>query len=67
MLKLAAIVYIMIGTTLAGVFVVAALSMGRMEAMTIAMAALAGAIVALPVAWGVAAKLDRAIRPTQAS
>ena len=63
MLKLAAMIYIMVGSMLAGVFVVAALTMGRMDAMSIALAAAAGALVAIPAAWMVAARLNRAIRP----
>ncbi|MCC0034075.1 MAG: hypothetical protein H6887_02265 [Hoeflea sp.] len=63
MLKLAAMVYIIVGSMLAGSFVVAALTMDRMDAMSISVAAALGALVALPVAWLIAAKLDKAIRP----
>lgn len=63
MLKLAAMVYIMVGSMLAGSFVVAVLTMGRMDALSISVAAVLGALVALPVAWMVAAKLNKAIRP----
>lgn len=63
MLKLAAMVYIMVGSMLAGSFVVAVLTMGRMDALSISVAAVLGALVALPVAWIVAAKLNKAIRP----
>ncbi len=63
MLKLVAIVYIMVGSVLAGSFVVAALTMERMDAASISIAALIGAIVAMPVAWYVATKLNKAIRP----
>ena len=62
MLKLVAIVYIMVGSMLAGSFVVAALSMNRMDAASIAIAALVGALVAMPVSWLIAGKLNRAIR-----
>jgi len=64
MFKLAATVYIMVGSMLAGSFVVAALTMGRMDATSISLAAAAGAVVALPVAWVIASKLNKAIRPT---
>jgi hypothetical protein len=63
MLKLAATIYIMVGSMLAGSFVVAALTMGRMDAVSISVAAVLGALAALPVAWIVAAKLNKAIRP----
>jgi preprotein translocase subunit SecF len=63
MLKLTAMVYIMVGSVLAGSFVVAALTMGRMDATSISVAALIGALVALPVSWFVAGKLNKAIRP----
>ena len=63
MLKLAALVYIMVGSVLAGSFVVAALTMGRVDAISISVAAVLGALVALPVAWFVAARLNKAIRP----
>ena len=63
MLKLVAIVYIMVGSMLAGSFVVAALTMDRMDAASIAIAALLGALAAMPVSWVIAAKLNRAIRP----
>ncbi|WP_420408810.1 hypothetical protein [Hoeflea sp.] len=63
MLKLAAIVYILVASVLAGSFVVAALTVGRMDALSISGAALAGALVALPVSWFVAGKLNKTIRP----
>lgn len=63
MLKLAAMVYIIVGSMLAGSFVIAALVLDRMDAMSISLAAALGALVALPVAWLIAAKLDKAFRP----
>ncbi|MEQ8479554.1 MAG: hypothetical protein RIC18_02775 [Hoeflea sp.] len=63
MLKLAAIVYILVASVLAGSFVVAALTIGRMDALSISGAAVAGALVALPAAWIVAGRLNKAIRP----
>ncbi|MDP2122547.1 MAG: hypothetical protein Q8S27_08120 [Hoeflea sp.] len=67
MLKLVAIVYIMVGSMLAGSFIVAALTMDRMDAVSISIAAVAGALVAIPISWFVAAKLNSAIRPARAS
>jgi quinol-cytochrome oxidoreductase complex cytochrome b subunit len=63
MLKLVAVIYIMVGSMLAGSFVVAALTLDRMDAVSISIAALIGAIVAMPVSWFIAKKLDKAIRP----
>lgn len=63
MLKLVAIVYIMVGSMLAGSFVVAALTLERMDALSISIAALIGAIVAMPVSWLIADRLNKAIRP----
>ncbi|MEP3437852.1 MAG: hypothetical protein ABJN75_13880 [Hoeflea sp.] len=63
MLKLVAVIYIMVGAMLAGSFIVAALSVDRMDAASISLAALAGALVAIPVSWFVAGKLNKAIRP----
>ncbi|MCO6409782.1 MULTISPECIES: CTP synthetase [Hoeflea] len=63
MLKLAAMIYIIVGSMLAGSFVVAALTMGRMDALSISVAAVLGAVAALPVAWIVAGRLNKAIRP----
>ena len=63
MLKLAAMVYIMAGSMLAGSFVVAALTIGRMDAISITVAAVLGALAALPLAWFVASRIYKAIRP----
>ncbi|MDP2732494.1 MAG: hypothetical protein Q8O63_05215 [Hoeflea sp.] len=63
MLKLTALVYIIVGSMLAGSFVIAALTMGRVDAVSISAAAAIGALVALPVSWLVAVKLNQAIRP----
>lgn len=51
MLRLAAILYSLIGTTLAGSFMVAALVAGFDTLIPIVASALTGAIVALPVTW----------------
>ena len=63
MLRLVAMVYIIVGSMLAGSFVIAALVLGRMDAMSIAVAAALGALAALPVAWAIASKLNKTIRP----
>lgn len=65
MLKLAATVYIMVGSMLAGSFVIAALTLERMDAASISIAALIGALVALPVSWVIAGKLNKAINPAK--
>ena len=67
MLKLVAVVYIMVGSMLAGSFIVAALTVNRMDAVSISVAALLGALAAIPVSWFIAAKLNKAIRPARAS
>ncbi|WP_340159941.1 hypothetical protein [uncultured Hoeflea sp.] len=63
MLKLAAMVYIVVGSMVAGSFVVAALTLGRMDAVSISIAAVLGALIALPIAWLIASRLNRSIRP----
>ncbi|PHR25709.1 MAG: hypothetical protein COA37_02480 [Hoeflea sp.] len=63
MLKLAAMVYIVVGSMVAGSFVVAALTLGRMDAVSISIAAALGALTALPIAWLIASRLNRSIRP----
>jgi predicted PurR-regulated permease PerM len=57
MFRLASVLYSLIGTTLAGSFVVVALTMGRDTLVPILVAAALGAVVALPVSWLVARKL----------
>jgi hypothetical protein len=57
MIRLAMILYSLIGTTLAGSFVVIALTVGRDTLAPILVAAAAGALVALPVALMVARRL----------
>ena len=63
MLKLAGLIYIVVGSMLAGSFVIAALVLDRVDAMSIAVAAALGALAALPVAWMIASRLNKAIRP----
>ena len=62
-MKLAAMVYIVVGSMVAGSFVIAALTVGRMDAVSISVAAGLGAVTAVPVAWLIALKLDKTIRP----
>lgn len=58
MLRLASVLYAVIGTSLAGMFVVAALVAGTNSAQTIIVAAALGFIAGLPAAWFVAKKID---------
>ncbi|HHL20134.1 MAG TPA: CTP synthetase [Aliiroseovarius sp.] len=57
MLKLIPLIYIIAGATLAGIFMVAGLTMGYDTSKPIIIAALSGFAVALPVTWLVARKL----------
>lgn len=57
MLRLAAVIYILLGATLAGIFIIAALTVGMDTAQPIIYAAVAGFIVALPVSWVVAKQI----------
>lgn len=50
--------YAMAGTTLAGIFIVAALTMGMTTAQPIIWASVLGFVVALPIVWFV----NRALR-----
>ena len=51
------LVYIFIGATVAGSFMVAALTAGFTTLMPLLYAAIAGFIVGLPVAWVIAKKI----------
>jgi preprotein translocase subunit SecF len=57
-MRLMMILFSMIGTTLAGIGVVAVLTMGTNSWQTILGAALVGAIVALPASWYVARQIE---------
>lgn len=57
MLRLASILYSLIGTTLAGSAVVIVLTVGYGTLVPILSAAATGAVVALPVAWYIATVL----------
>jgi hypothetical protein len=58
MFRLAAILYVLIASTLAGIGVVAVVSMSMMDARSIVTAAVVGAIIALPVTWLVARRIS---------
>ena len=60
MLRLASILYSLIGTTLSGSLVVVALTMGYDTLNPILMAAGAGFVAALPVTWLVAKAIQNA-------
>ncbi len=57
MIRLFLIIYTLAATTLSGTAIVAALTVGRVDAISIIVAAVAGAVVALPVSWFVAKQL----------
>lgn len=57
MIRLAAMLYSLIATALAGTAVIAVLAAGMVSAMAIIYAAVAGAIVAAPASWLVAKRL----------
>ncbi len=59
MLPLTLILHIFIGSTLAGAAVIAALTLGMTDARSIVVAALAGAVLSLPVSWAIARRLIR--------
>ncbi|SPF75214.1 hypothetical protein ALP8811_00199 [Aliiroseovarius pelagivivens] len=58
MLRLALVLYAIIGTSLAGIFMIAALTMGMDTAQPIIWAAGAGFAVGLPVSWLIAKQID---------
>lgn len=60
MLRLAMLMYSILGATFAGIGVVIALTMGLYAVMPIAGAAAAGAVLALPASWLVARQLQAA-------
>ena len=57
MLRLTSILYAVVGTTLAGIGVVAAVTMNLYDVQSIIWSAAIGAVVALPVSWMIAKKL----------
>ncbi|GAB4259289.1 MAG: hypothetical protein Kow0013_01800 [Pararhodobacter sp.] len=60
MLRLVALLYGIVGTTLAGIGVVVAVTLNRYDVQSIITAAAIGAVAALPVCWVVAKKLQAA-------
>jgi len=58
MLRLALVIYIFAGATLAGIFMIAALTAGYDTLNPILVAVAAGAIVAIPISWIVARRLN---------
>lgn len=60
MFRLFMVIYTLAGATLAGSAVVGALTMNLVDSRSIIYAALAGAVVAVPVAWAVANRLSAA-------
>lgn len=60
MSRLFMIIYTLAASVLAGAAVVAALTMNRFDVASIVTAALAGAVVAIPVAWVVAKRIEEA-------
>ncbi|GFE50764.1 hypothetical protein So717_25170 [Roseobacter cerasinus] len=58
MLRLTAILYCFVAATMAGAGVIAVLSAGLTAAMPILIAAGAGALLALPVSWLLAARIS---------
>jgi len=58
MLRLTSLLYAVVGTTLAGIGVVAALTMNMYDFQSIIAAAAVGALAALPVSWIIAKKLQ---------
>jgi predicted phosphoribosyltransferase len=57
MLRLGLILYLFIGTTMAGSAMVAALAAGYDTTQPVVLSVLAGFLVAIPVAWAVARAL----------
>jgi len=57
MVRLFLLIYTLASTTLAGVAIIAALTAGMVDGMSIIVAAVAGAALALPVSWFVARAL----------
>mgnify|MGYP001408479100 CR=1 FL=1 len=58
MLRLTMLLYSVIGTTLAGIGVVVAVTMNRYDVQSIITAAVIGALIAIPASWMVAKRLQ---------
>ena len=57
MIRLFSLIYTFVGATLAGSFIIAALTMNMVDARSIIVAAAVGFVAAVPVSWVVAKKL----------
>lgn len=57
MLRLTSIMYSLVGPTIAGILITAALVMGKFDTQSMIIAAAVGFIVAVPVSWLVAKKV----------
>ncbi len=57
MFRLASILYSLIGTSLAGIGIIAVLTMGYVTVKAIVVTAIAGFVLAMPVAWIVARQI----------
>lgn len=57
MFRLASIIYALTGPTLAGILVIVALTMNRVDLNSILIAAAVGALIGLPTAWIIAKKI----------
>ncbi len=58
MFRLASMIYSIAGATLAGIAIIAVLVAGMVTTKAIVWAAVAGFVLALPIAWIVAKKID---------
>ncbi|MFP1632162.1 hypothetical protein ACLB6G_10520 [Zhengella sp. ZM62] len=57
MLKILGAIYILVAPTVAGILIVALLSMNMFDSQKIIMAAIAGAVIAIPVSWFVSRQI----------
>lgn len=55
--------YLLAAPSLMGIFVIAVLSMGMGNAMTLSVAAIAGAVLGVPAAYVLAKQIDAAVNP----
>jgi hypothetical protein len=62
MFRLVAILYVLLSVTLAGIAVTAVLALGHFTRVDISLAALAGAVVAIPFAWIVGKKIFTSVK-----
>ena len=58
MLRLTAVMYLPVGATLAGIFIIIALTMGMDTTQPILYSAIAGFVVGLPISWVVAKQIN---------